>query len=75
MSEETRIIKRVGNYSTSQATTEDCIQCSNAKFGTIIIDGLCLDCLLIPRDERIKELEILLADTAIKLAKVIRENL
>ena len=45
--EETRNIKRVGNYSTSQADTDDCEYCHNAKFATVIIDGLCLDCYLI----------------------------
>jgi len=44
--QETRVIKRVGNYSTSQAYITDCTVCKNAKFGTVIIDGVCLDCLL-----------------------------
>jgi len=42
--EETRIIKRVGNYLTIQANTEDCIKCKNAKFATILINDLCLGC-------------------------------
>ena len=42
--EETRTIKRVGNYSTSQADQEDCKHCHNADYGTVIIDGLCLAC-------------------------------
>ena len=46
MSEETRIIKRVGNYSTNQAEPGDCIICQNANFGTVIIDKICLDCYL-----------------------------
>ena len=41
---ETRVIKRVGNYSTSQADMVDCINCNNASMATVIIDGLCLDC-------------------------------
>ena len=44
--EETRIIKRVGRYVTNQAYPEGCTKCGDAKFGTIIIDELCLDCLL-----------------------------
>jgi len=46
MSEETRIITRVGNYSIGQSYPEDCIKCHNAKYATVIIDGLCLDCYL-----------------------------
>jgi len=42
--EETRIIRRIGNYSTSQALQEDCIICHNALCGTILIDGICLSC-------------------------------
>lgn len=42
--EETRNIARVGNYSTEQAHPEDCNGCHSAKFATIIVDGLCLDC-------------------------------
>lgn len=44
--EETRIIKRVGNYSTFQAKPNDCIICNNAKYATVIIDDICLDCTL-----------------------------
>lgn len=44
--EENRVIKRVGGYSTMQAEPEECYKCKDAKFGTVIIDGLCLDCLL-----------------------------
>lgn len=44
--EETRIIKHVGNYSYSQATPEDCEICHNAKYGTVLIDKLCLDCYI-----------------------------
>ena len=44
--EETRIIKRVGNYSTSQANPEDCNICHNAKWATILINNVCLDCYL-----------------------------
>lgn len=46
MMEEKRIIKRVGNYSMSQAEPTDCIICKNAMYGTVIIDGLCLSCCL-----------------------------
>ena len=42
--EEDRIIQIVGNYSTSQVYPEACTKCKNAKYGTYIIDGLCLDC-------------------------------
>ncbi len=43
--EETRIIKRVGNYSTTQAKPTDCILCQNALWGTVIIDNVCLECM------------------------------
>jgi len=42
--EETRRIQIVGNYSMPQAGVEDCVRCHNAKFATVIVDGLCLDC-------------------------------
>ena len=44
--EETRIIKRVGNYSYTEAYPEDCKVCHNAKYATVLIDGVCLDCLI-----------------------------
>lgn len=44
--EETRVIQRVGSYSTGQAERNDCKKCRDAVWGTVIIDGLCLDCLL-----------------------------
>jgi len=54
--EETRTIKRVGNYSTMQGNPEDCTRCGNAQYGTIIIDGLCLDCF----EEKILEKQTLM---------------
>jgi len=45
MNEETSVIKSVGRP-LEQATPEDCKKCHNAKIGTIIINGLCLDCFL-----------------------------
>lgn len=44
--EETRILKIVGAYSISigEVKPEDCIKCHNAKWGTILIDDVCLDC-------------------------------
>ena len=59
--EESKIIKRVGNYSTSQASPGDCVKCHKAKFGTMIIDGVCLDCYegkILERDIITKLLEI-----------------
>lgn len=44
MKEETRIIRRVGGYSTQQAYPEDCKRCHDAALATVIIDGLCLNC-------------------------------
>jgi len=44
MPEETRVIEIVGNYPKGQADT-DCIMCHNAKFGTVLVDGVCLDCM------------------------------
>lgn len=55
MEEETRIITRVGNYSTAQASPEDCKRCHNAKYGTVIINDLCLNC----RDQKVIEKGIL----------------
>ena len=49
--EEIRNIKRVGNYSMGQAEPEDCAKCHSAVWGTIIIDGLCLDCYVSNRFE------------------------
>lgn len=42
--EESRIIEIVGSYSKRQVNREDCIVCHNARFATVVIDGLCLDC-------------------------------
>lgn len=44
--DENRGFMRVGSYSTPQAYPEDCIKCKNAKYGTILIDKICLDCVL-----------------------------
>ena len=49
--EEDRSIRIVGNYSLYQAAPEDCIECKNAKYATVLIDGKCLDCLLSEREE------------------------
>ena len=49
--EETRIIKRVGYYTTQQAKPEDCKQCHKAIWGTIIVDDICLDCLIKVRSQ------------------------
>lgn len=43
--EETRSIGFVGRYSFKQLSPEDCKKCKDAKWATVIIDGLCLDCL------------------------------
>lgn len=42
--EEKKIIRRVGNYTTGYARQEECKRCKNAKFATVLIDDLCLDC-------------------------------
>lgn len=52
--EETRNIKVVGNYALGEAGSEDCDRCHNARFGSVIIDGICLAC----RDEKIIEKEV-----------------
>ena len=44
--EENRLIARVGNYSTRQAYPSDCTNCHDAKYATVIIDSLCLDCFV-----------------------------
>lgn len=44
--EETRIIERVGGYSTTSGKdSRDCMECHNAKMGTVLVSGVCLDCL------------------------------
>lgn len=49
MNEENKIIfKRVGRYSMGQANPEDCKSCHNAKWATVLANGVCLDCLLHP---------------------------
>ena len=42
--EDTRTFKIVGGYSVTQADIHDCVRCHDAKYATILIDGLCLDC-------------------------------
>lgn len=42
--EDSRIVKRVGAYTTNQAEQNDCERCHDATWGTVLIDGLCLDC-------------------------------
>jgi len=44
MNEDERNIKRVGHYLIDQADISDCVKCKNAKQGTVLIDGLCIDC-------------------------------
>lgn len=51
MDEESRIIKRVGYYSTSQVDPGDCKRCHNATWGTILIDNICLDCFILKTEE------------------------
>jgi len=57
--EETRSIEVVGNYGFSQADEEDCQQCHKAKMGTVLIDGLCIDCFKINTIEAEKVLAFL----------------
>ena len=45
MMEEKRIIAVVGNYRHSQAEPTDCLGCKEAMWGTVLIDGYCVDCL------------------------------
>ncbi len=59
--EESKTIKRVGNYSTQQANPEDCVMCHNARFGTIVVGEVCLDCY---------EQKILEKETVIKLLEM-----
>ena len=42
--EEKRNIQMVGHYSFKQVEPTDCEICHNAKYGTVLIDGACLDC-------------------------------
>jgi hypothetical protein len=63
--EETRIIERVGGYSTINGKNPgDCIICHNAKMGTILVDGICLDCLdiLSTRKVQIEKMLSLMCD-------------
>jgi hypothetical protein len=47
MSETKLSIIKVGNYSQStSADPQDCKVCHDAKWGTVIIDGVCAECLL-----------------------------
>lgn len=45
MSESELSIKVVGNYRHSQAEPTDCAKCHNAKWGSVLIDGICAECL------------------------------
>ena len=45
MTETTKSIERVGAYSTLQCTPEDCTICKDAMYATMIVDGICLECL------------------------------
>jgi hypothetical protein len=42
--EELRYIGRVGYYSTSQLDPTDCKGCGDARWATVIVGDLCLDC-------------------------------
>jgi len=42
--EEKRNIRMVGHYSFRQVEPEACEICHNAKYGTVLIDGVCLEC-------------------------------
>jgi hypothetical protein len=62
--EETRTIEIVGNYSKKQAYPEDCFVCRNAKMGTVLVDGVCLDCMdiLSTRKKQIEGMLSLMCD-------------
>ena len=42
--EDKRSIRIVGNYRFTQAQPEDCLKCHNAKWATVLIDSICIDC-------------------------------
>ena len=46
MMEEERSLKMVGHYSMSQGVPTDCLQCNDAKWGTVLVNDLCLDCFM-----------------------------
>ncbi|MBT9166742.1 MAG: hypothetical protein DDT19_00066 [Syntrophomonadaceae bacterium] len=43
--EEERSIRVVGNYRFPQAEPEDCKVCHSAKWATVLVNGICLDCI------------------------------
>ncbi len=56
MEERQDLYEMVGNYSIPQADIKDCKRCHNAELGTIIINGLCVEC----RDAKILEKDLLI---------------